>query len=1017
MSKLGYSNLNKVIFRYDTVTRFENCTTTRVRQKLKGGPRFVFHNKFILWCVLTFDIQFMAIRFGIFCCLLFALNAHGQTDILGLPPVNNHFKRIYQAGTQNWDIGQRADGVMYFANNEGLLQFDGAFWQCYPISNGTCVRALHTQGADTVYVGGQGELGFFCPDRQGRLKYHSLVSTIPEANRSFEDVWDICSTPEGAVWFRTNDRIFRYEQGQMRVFFPGSELRYLQLVHQTLYVDAGRDGFLFFDGQQFSPAFNNVPFSSPVSGMIAIGHDSLLIATLKDGFFVAVGNTIHPWQTTVDDFLKQKRIYSIALYGKKQLAVGTSLGGLMLLSLQGKGQLWLDKNAGLQNNNILSLFSDRSGNLWLGLDNGIDQVELSAPFFRVLPDPNLEGTGYAAAIHEGLLYLGTSNGLYIGAWTPTPSPFSQHRFELAAGTTGQVWTLQMPGNQLWMGHHEGAFLLSGQMAQQLSDQAGAWTFLPLSDTSMLVGTYTGLSWYTRPKAGMPWRYRWQLAGLEESCRIMVRSADGQIWMSHPYRGVFQLKLLPGNRRVEVHRLGKNDGLPSDLFNYVFKIGDIAVVAAEHGIFKWDTVMGRFIPMPELNALLDPAQGRTRYLREDDRGNIWFCQGNQTGVLWVADEGVRKNVQKQVFPALSSQLVGGFEHIYPFDPQHVFFGTEKGFVLLNPERLKQRDTLLQIHLHQVRFNEPFDSILFGGAGQAQPCILSAQHNKIHFSFCATHYTTSDPVEYQYMLEGLDKNWSSWSNKTELDFSHLPAGAYAFRVKARTASGLESREYIYRFSINPPWYAGAWAYLAYAALLALLLFKAFRRQRVRFEAEKAALASEHFQKSEQQRRQMEQTRQEIDRLQKENLENEVQFKNKELALATMHLVQKGAILSSIQEELQKAIQKNGEGKDLREDLDRIVRMVQHDAQLDADWEQFAVHFDSVYGDFLKRLRENHPYLSPYDLRLSAYLRMNLSTKELAHLMNISVRGVEGSRYRLRKKLKLAAEDNLVEYLMNM
>jgi hypothetical protein len=296
-------------------------------------------------------------------------------------------------------------------------------------------------------------------------------------------------------------------------------------------------------------------------------------------------------------------------------------------------------------------------------------------------------------------------------------------------------------------------------------------------------------------------------------------------------------------------------------------------------------------------------------------------------------------------------------------------------------------------------------------------LPSQRNNLHFAFSATEYAETDPVQYSVRLEGLDAVWSPWSSKTERDFAHLPSGKYTFMVKARTASGLESAVCSFTFRILPPWYANRWAYLLYAVFIITALVALFRRQRVRFEAEKAALTTEHQQQSEQQRRRMEQSEQEIVRLQNEKLENEVQFKNKELALATMHLVQKGEILSSIQEELQKTLQKNQDGKSLRDDLQRIMRMVQYDTQLDNDWEQFAVHFDSVYGDFLKRLRERHPQLSPYDLRLSAYLRMNLSTKELAHLMNISVRGVEGSRYRLRKKLNLGGEDHLVEYLMNV
>jgi DNA-binding CsgD family transcriptional regulator len=500
---------------------------------------------------------------------------------------------------------------------------------------------------------------------------------------------------------------------------------------------------------------------------------------------------------------------------------------------------------------------------------------------------------------------------------------------------------------------------------------------------------------------------------------MVRENSGAIWMSHPYRGVFKIQLQADRQQVAVQRFGKDHGLPSDLFNYVFKIGDIAVVAAERGIYRFDVTAGKFIPATELNHWLDPAQGRTRYLREDAQGNIWFSQGNNVGVLWVEDEGVHKRVHKELFPALNGQLVGGFEHIYPYSAQNVFFGTEKGFMLLNPERLHKSDTTLQVVINSVRFPDLQDSLLYGGF-PADPRLamgLPAQRNNLHFSFSATVYAQADPVQYSVRLEGLDAVWSPWSTKTERDFAHLPTGKYTFMVKARTASGLESAVCTFTFRILPPWYASRWAYLLYAAFFIAVLVASFRRQRVRFEAEKAALTTEHQQQSEAQRRRMEQSEQEIVRLQNEKLENEVQFKNKELALATMHLVQKGEILSSIQEELQKTLQKTQDGKALRDDLQRIMRMVQYDTQLDNDWEQFAVHFDSVYGDFLKRLRERHPQLSPYDLRLSAYLRMNLSSKELAHLMNISVRGVEGSRYRLRKKLNLGGEDHLVEYLMNV
>jgi DNA-binding CsgD family transcriptional regulator len=951
--------------------------------------------------------------------LLCGTRAAAQPGILGLPPVNNFQKRIYQAGTQSWDIAQDARGIMYFANNEGLLQYDGTLWTCYPISNGTCVRALWIAPSNRIYVGGQGDFGYFAPNEMGRLQYHSLLGQIPEDQRRFEDVWDIASTSDGTVWFRTNDRVFRYQAHKITALVPGSKLRFMNVVQDILYVEDAEKGLLRFNGQDFLPTDPAAHFNSPVTGMVGFGRDTVLIATLKNGLFLYQNNQMSHWTTSVDAFLCQKRIYALARLGSGQLALGTSLGGILVIDMLRRPLLWLEKNAGLQNNNVLSVFCDRAQNLWLGLDNGIDLVEMSAPFYRLLPDPALQGTGYAATVFDQKLYLGSSNGLYAKNWQNYYDPFTRLDFDLVPGTTGQVWALQQADHTLFMGHHEGAFQINGNQASNLSDQPGAWTFLPLDDTTLIAGSYNGLSLYHRRNSNEAWKYAWRLSGLDESCRIMVRENNGTLWMSHPYRGVFKIQLQPDRRSVTVQRFGKDSGLPSDLFNYIFKIGDIAVVAAERGIYRFDTGSGKFIAATELNQWLDPAHGRIRYLREDLRGNIWFSQGNNVGVLWVEDQGVHKRVRKELFPALYGQLVGGFEHIYPYDAQNVFFGTEKGFMLLNPARLHKIDTSLQVVINSVRFPDLQDSLLFGGfpADPALAISLPSQRNNLHFAFSATEYAQTDPVQYSVRLEGLDAVWSPWSSKTERDFAHLPSGKYTFMVKARTASGLESEVCAFTFRILPPWYANRWAYLFYAAFVITVLVASFRRQRVRFEAEKAALTTEHQQQSEEQRRRMEQSEQEIVRLQNEKLENEVQFKNKELALATMHLVQKGEILSSIQEELQKTLQKNQDGKSLRDDLQRIMRMVQYDTQLDDDWEQFAVHFDSVYGDFLKRLRERHPQLSPYDLRLSAYLRMNLSSKELAHLMNISVRGVEGSRYRLRKKLNLGGEDHLVEYLMNV
>ncbi len=951
----------------------------------------------------------------LFFAILLSSVLRAQPVNLGLPPVTNYTRSDYRAGTQNWDAAQDARGLLFFANNEGLLQFDGTYWSLYPIANGTCVRAVCIGSDGRIYVGGQGELGYFQPDGQGRLGYRSLCALLAPSDRRFEDVWDIVADSAGAVWFRTDDFLLRYQDQRLHTYRLGRTISFMGLAGRALWVQDDAGQLHRWNGTRFENSRIAGTAGSIITAMLPWENDTILVAYLKHGIYALAGNSLQPWKTPADAFLKEKRIYHAALLPDRRIALASSLGGLVVLGADRRPLLHIRKNNGLQNNNVLAVCCDASGNLWLGLDNGIDLVEINAPFYRILPDADLEGAAYAACVYENRLYLGTSNGLYSKPWQPYYDPFQDRGFELVRGSTGQVWGLDIADNTLFMGHHEGAFRVKGEQAGNLATAGGTWRYVQLNDTILIAGGYAGLAVFQRKKGG-PWQYRYPLKGLDESCRIMELADDGVLWVSHPYRGVFKVTYQHPKDTVRTRLYGRADGLPSDLLNYVFKLGKQIVVAADGGLFHYDKASDRFVHAAELEKWLDPAV-RTRLLRADWHGNIWFAHGEDVGVLWVRDEGVRKQVRKQVFPELNGQLVGGFEQIQMVDDRHVMVATQKGFVHLDLRQLAGLDTQLRVAISSVRLNEHGDSLLYGGFPTDPPYrpVLPYQLNSLRFAFGALPVGGGRPVLYSVLLEGLDKNWSVWSEQTLLDYAHLPAGDYTFKVRARNSAGVESPIAAFRFRIRPPWYAGFWAYCVYALAVIAGISALFFRQQRKFESEKAELASEHLQESTAQRRRMQQHEQEIVRLQNEKLESEVQHKNKELALATMHLVQKGEILTSLQEELDKILQKKLDGSELRQELQRILRLLQYDAQIADDWEQFAYHFDAVYGDFLKRLRDKFPELSPNDYRLCAYLRMNLSTKEIAHLMNISIRGVEGARYRLRKKLNLPNEDNLVAFLM--
>ena len=576
---------------------------------------------------------------------------------------------------------------------------------------------------------------------------------------------------------------------------------------------------------------------------------------------------------------------------------------------------------------------------------------------------------------------------------------------------------------LLLGHHEGAFRLNGLSNTAISTVPGAWTFVALSDEYMLGGTYSGLVLYQ--KRGNEWVVDQKLDGLNESCRIMIKDQDGAVWVAHPYRGVYRVLWSPAQKsKLDVQFFNTAHGLPSNLNNFVFSIAGKAVFGTERGVFRFDLAQNRFVPDADFNRILGNNQ-HVKLLKEDTEGNIWYVAGREVGMLLVDDFGLKKEVQKRIFPELSEKMVSGFEFIYPVDRDNVFLGAEQGFVHFNASAKNAGDTLLQVVLSSVHASSTRDSMLFGGyfvengqvqnqQGNSNSIVLNAQLNNLRFAFSATDFKEPAFVQYRFRLIGLNRTWSDWSGESIQNFTNLGPGKYTFEVQARRKDGRESAVTAYSFRIRPPWYASTAAMVLYALVfLGLFVGFLFQQQR-KFEQEKEKLTVEHLQKAAEQQREVERSKAAVTEIQHEKLEAEIQFKNQELASATMHLVQKGEILLTVQAHLDHIL-KNATTPTVKKEIQQVLNLLNYDAKLDEDWEQFSFHFDQVHVHFLQRLREQYPQLSAHDHKLCAYLRMNLSTKEIAPLMNVSVRGVEASRYRLRKKMGLPNDANLTEVIL--
>ena len=952
--------------------------------------------------------------------IIFPSSLYAQNTI-GLPDVFNYTKHAYGGGLQNWDIQQDNNGIIYVANNEGLISFDGNTWNLYPLPNKTIVRSVDINTDGKIYVGGQDELGYFSPGIAGRLTYHSLTSLVPLKDKSFGDVWDIVSFNNN-IFFRSASKIFKLNAEGIITYNAPQEWSYMGICNGRLYAHDFKTGLMSFDNNAWHPLFSENRFSTtdPVTAIVSLNSDSALVTTLKSGLFYLSKKGIFPLTGTNDNLFKNERVYAATRVTPQWTALATTTNGVLIIDAAGNIIQSFGKTEGLQNNNVLSIFRDNQSNLWLGLDNGIDIIGYNSSIKQINPSL-LGGSGYTSIIYQKRLFIGTTNGLYSTALQQMKDlSFSKGDFDLVKNSKGQVWGLASIRNELLMGHHEGAFVIKNNTATPISSGTGYWNFVPLSDsdtsTQFVSGYYKGLKIFNY--ANGKFHESGEVTDFDESSRFVAIDSERNIWVSHPYHGIY--KITKNANSFLVKKYTDRNGLPSALNNTIYKIKNAVLAATDKGIYEYNIGKDIFEPSAYYQKLL--GNQSIRYLKEDPKGNIWFIHEKSLGVIDFS----RSKPTIIYLPELNNKMLSGFEFINAVDENNIFLGGEKGFFLINYEKYKEDKPKLQVQVRTVRITDKTDSLLFGGyfnnvnADQTQDVnkIPEIKNNWkiIHFEFSSSLFGYKSNLEYSYKLKGFDDNWSEWKNKTEKEYTNLGAGSYTFQVKVRNNLGSESGIATYSFKILPPWYQTNIAYLIYFLFFGLAIYTIYRILKKKFILQKEKHEREQKRLSYIHELEINNTENELVALRNEKLEADINFKNSELASSAMHLVKKGELLTKIKSELNQ-VMKSLENPAAAAELKKMIKSLSEDDKIDKEWDHFAKHFDKVHSDFVVRLKEKHPNISANELKLCAYLRMNLSTKEIAQLMNISVRGVEISRYRLRKKLQLSMDTGLFDYLINI
>ncbi|TLX74713.1 regulator [Labilibacter sediminis] len=962
--------------------------------------------------------QYLSIIF-ILILIFTPVEIYSQNTKIGLPEVEHFNRRQYGAATQNWQISQSNYDLMYFANNGGLLEYDGKSWQVHKQMNASVVRSVQCIG-DKIFVGAHNEFGYFEYDSLNRFNYTSLTPDSMELNG---DYWCIHEWNNTIVF--QGEKYLSVVKDDVLIEIVPAISRFVSsyVVNDVFYVQDESEGLMEFKNNKIEPVEGGHVFTDKkIATILSIDETKIVIGTMKNGLFVRDGHTFVEWMNSGSDLIKTSNLFCGSNYNDNFLVFGTIQNGVIITDLDGSVTTHINKDKGLKNNTVLSSFVDHEGIVWLGLDNGIAKIEMSSNVTLLDGYYNL-GTGYVQDNFKGSWYFGTNQGLYTINDEDFLSPVkTKDDFIKIKGTEGQVWSMFKDDNTLLCGHNVGIFEIDNYKSNLITPPgiSGIWIFRELEDDSntLLAGSYKGL--IVLKKENGKWKYRNRIKGFDESSRFMEWDEEGNLWVSHGYNLVYKLKLSEDLYSVNETDTYGVESFPGNSALIVTKLNNRCTVYGQGGIYQ----IGKNGAI-EKYTLFDSFFKETalpKVFTEDEFHNIWFFHLGKVGVLRLLEDGTYKKIENP-FISIKDKLVTSFEYVYTPDRENVFFGIEDGYAHYLVNDSKSYRSPFKVHIRSFKGQSDTCAIAINQLQENEDIYTvkpayAFKNNSFDIEYAAPFFSEEN-IQYSTKLSGVDLMSSPWSRSTTRQFHNLKEGNYQFTVKARNSYGVESSPLSVNFQILPPWHRSTNAKIIYFVVCLILIIvgfaffnkhivlmqeKATQKQKKQFEATEEKLKSEALQKEK-----------EVIKVRNEKLRNEMAFKEKELAGLTVHIIQKNDFLSELQDHLKRL--KGSKANELERKINNLILKIGKDIDNESNWQMFEKHFEQVHQAFLDRLVGKFNNLTPKEKKLCAYIKMGMVSKEIASLMHISTRAVENNRYKLRQKLGLQSGDDLSEFISNI
>lgn len=891
-----------------------------------------------------------------------------------LPFVENFTKSDYTGDNQVWSNCQGTDDAMYFANNHYFLRYNGVKWEKYNLPNKTIIRSVYADG-DKIYSGSYNEFGYW-KRIKGRMYYFSLSKgkNLFVGKSVNEEVWKIFKY-NGLIYFQSFNEIFTYNSHKIVSIKIPFQVSYCFPVANKLYVASVSQGVFLLENTTFKKMERWNVLENNIIHSIEENKGSIYVFTKKNGVFIDKNGTLIPWNHPLNTNLKSELIIVARFIDGNKLVIGTASKGLYIVDLKDDSYVNVNRNNSLLNNSVLSIGFDKEHDLWLGLDNGITHIEINSPYSIFSDTTGILGSVYTVAPSENKYILGSNHGVFN---------YQNKNLSLIPGTQGHVWDISPIGTNYLVGHNDGTFILSSSQLSKVNSVCGGWKLLKSSfDDVYFQANYSGIVMYQ----GTDFNNYKNVKGFTNPIKNIAQNKKEELWAVDNYKSLYRIKFSPNYDVLKIENVTKSNGIVNDYDVKLFSFKNEILFLIHNTWYNFNTISNRL----EKNTIFNTSfKDITEIIPIDENSFLILKEGlfyivNQVDNKFIWDlipekyyRGKIINQDTKVFQ-LGSKLI---------------INLDDGFLTFVPKisHVKSQKVLIEGFYEGNTITE--DS--------------NIKHNQsIELNIIASYYGFNKPSLF-YQIN--DKKDFLPVSKGTIILNNLSSGSQKVRVYYHKGD-----HYIpvasYGFNVSRPWYFSIGIIILYLLLISGIFFLYYRWNKVRY-TEKLKLKDEELkhQKAILQLELDAETKLKIQEYEKHILEIQVQTKASEVAGKSLSIAKQSEMIESIQ----KLLEKENDISSLKSNIKKTIKLNSINRK---EWETFENNLLKSHEDFVKRLSLKYPQLSSKDIKLCIYLKMSLSSKEIAPLMNISFRGVELHRYRLRKKLVINQENNLSGFMNNI